>query len=159
MSCRPSRRTDYDAAVSMLPVTGPPRIELVALTPEARSVIGAVAVVVSPLPYRVGRESRGPREGGRTVTTEQRRLGAPPTNELYLPEQSELLNVSREHFQIEWDGRGLILVDRGSTCGTIVEGQVVGGEGQRGTVPLKNGDVIIVGTSFSPFVFKVSIGA
>ena len=150
--------TDYDAAVSMLPVSRPPRIELIALTPEARSVIGAASVVASPLPYRVGRESRGSREVGRTFATEQRRPGAPPTNELYLPETSELLNVSREHFQIEWDGRGLILVDRGSTCGTIVEGQVVGGQGQRGTVPLKGGDVIIVGTGFSPFVFKVSLG-
>jgi pSer/pThr/pTyr-binding forkhead associated (FHA) protein len=143
--------------MSMLLVARPPRIELVALTPEARSVIGAAAVVASPLPYRVGRESRGPREVGQTVTMEQRRPGAPPTNELYLPETSERINVSREHCQIEWDGRGLVLVDRGSTCGTIVEGQQVGGRGQRGTVPLKDGDVIIVGTGFSPFVFRVRV--
>jgi pSer/pThr/pTyr-binding forkhead associated (FHA) protein len=145
--------------MSMRPVARPPRIRLIALTPEARSAIAAVAVVASPLPYRVGRESRGPRpQVEQTVTTEQRWPGAPPTNELYLPEASpEALNVSREHFQIEWDGRGLVLVDRGSTCGTIVEGQQVGGRGQRGTVPLKDGDVIIVGTGFSPFVFKVRV--
>ena len=134
-----------------------PRIALVALTPEARAAIGAAAVTVSPLPYRVGRESRGPRGFERLLATEQRWPGAAPTNELYLRELSEQLNVSREHFQIDWGGRGLALVGRGSTCGTIVEGQEVGGDGQGGTVPLKDGDVIIVGTAFSPFVFKVRV--
>ena len=151
-----ARRTDYDAVMSMQPVARPPRIGLVALTPEARSAIGAETVAASPLPYRVGRESRGPRRGW-TLTREQRQLGTSPSNELYLPEPSEPLNVSREHFQIEWDGRGLVLVDRGSTCGTLVEGQEVGGQGQGGSVPLKDGDVIIVGTAFSPFVFKVRV--
>ena len=112
-------------------------------------------MAASPLPYRVGRESRGRR--GWFLISEQRQLGTAPSNELYLPEPSEPLNVSRQHFQIEWDGRGLALVDRGSTCGTIVEGQQVGGQGQGGTVPLKDGDVIIVGTAFSPFVFKVRV--
>jgi hypothetical protein len=46
-------------------------------------------------------------------------------------------------------------VDRGSTCGTIVEGDRVGGQGRVGSVALRDSDVIIVGTSFSPFVFKV----
>ena len=142
--------------MSTQPLPQPPRIGLVALTPEARSAIGAEAVAASPLPYRVGRESRGPRRGW-ALFPEQRQLGTSPSNELYLPEPSEPLNVSREHFQIEWDGRGLALVDRGSTCGTIVEGQQVGGQGQGGTVPLKDGDVIIVGTAFSPFVFKVRV--
>jgi pSer/pThr/pTyr-binding forkhead associated (FHA) protein len=145
----------YDAAMSLQPPARPPRIGLVALTQEARSAIGAEAVAASPLPYRVGRESRERR--GWFLISEQRQLGTSPSNELYLPEPSEPLNVSRQHFQIEWDGRGLALVDRGSTCGTIVEGQQVGGQGQGGTVPLKDGDVIIVGTAFSPFVFKVRV--
>jgi pSer/pThr/pTyr-binding forkhead associated (FHA) protein len=148
---------EYDAAMSMQVVARHPRITLIPLTPEARAAVGTAAVAVSPLPYRVGRESRGPRGFERIFTREQRWSGAPPTNELYLLEVSEELNVSREHFQIEWDGRGLTLVDRGSTCGTIVEGEQVGGQGQGGTVPLKDGDVIIVGTAFSPFVFKVRL--
>ena len=125
-------------------------------SPRKRAgAIGAEAVAASPLPYRVGRESRGRR--ALILISEQRQLGTSPSNELYLPEPSEPLNVSREHFQIEWDGRGLVLVDRGSTCGTLVEGQEVGGQGQGGSVPLKDGDVIIVGTAFSPFVFKVRV--
>ena len=56
------------------------------------------------------------------------------------------------------NGDDVMLVDRGSTCGTIVEGTVIGGEGRGGSVALKDGDVIIVGTSLSPFVFKVRLG-
>lgn len=133
------------------------RIVLVALTSEAREAIGGVTVVATPLPYRVGRESRGLRGFLENFTTEQRWPGAPRSNDLYLLELSEQLNVSRQHFQIEWNGQGFVLVDRGSTCGTIVEGEQVGGEGEGGTVPLHDGDVIIVGSAFSPFVFKVRV--
>src|SRR5262245_9401843 len=125
-------------------MAGDPRIALVALTPETRTAIGGAAVSVTSLPYRVGRESRGSAEN--TFTAEQRLLDTPRTNELYLREVSEELNVSRAHFQIEWDGGSLVLVDRGSTCGTIVEGRKVGGEGKGGIVPLNDSDVIIVGT-------------
>ena len=135
-----------------------PRIALVALTQETRDAIGAAAVLATPLPFRVGRESRSAaRGGGSTLSRELRELMTPPTNELYLRELSEELNVSREHFQIEWTDDRLILRDRGSTCGTIVEGEQVGGDGESGTVTLDDGDVIIVGTAFSPFVFKVRV--
>ena len=138
------------------PLARPPSITLVALTPETRTAIGGDAVIATPLPFRVGRESRG--NGISTLfAREQRNPGGPRTNELYLKELSEQVNVSREHFQIEWGSQGPILVDRGSTCGTIVEGEQVGGEGQGGTAPLRDGDVIIVGTAFSPFVFKVRV--
>ena len=134
-----------------------PRVVLVALTPEAREAIGEVAVVAAPLPYRVGRESRRGRRFGRIFATEHRSSTTPRTNDLYLPEFSDPLNVSREHFLIEEDGDGFALVDRGSTCGTLVEGRQVGGRGAGGTVPLEDGDVIIVGTAFSPFIFKVRL--
>jgi hypothetical protein len=47
-----------------------------------------------------------------------------------------------------------VLVDRQSTCGTIVEGRVIGGKHVGGAAPLHDGDVIIVGTSSSRYVFK-----
>lgn len=56
------------------------------------------------------------------------------------------------------DGAGYILVDRASTCGTIVEGQTVGGDTRGGTCSLHDGDVIIVGTSRSPYAFKFRVG-
>jgi len=134
-----------------------PRIFLMALTSETRDAIGGPTLLADPLPFRVGRESRGPQGLARIFRSEQRALAVPRTNELYLRETAEQINVSRQHFQIQWDRDGLLLVDRGSTCGTIVEGKPIGGAGEGGTAPLKDGDVIIVGTAYSPFIFKVRL--
>jgi len=92
------------------------------------------------------------------VISERRNPGARPSNDLYLVEHEEPLNVSREHFEIDRDDAGYILVDRTSTCGTIVEGQAVGGDTRGGTRSLHDGDVIIVGTSRSPYAFKFRVG-
>jgi pSer/pThr/pTyr-binding forkhead associated (FHA) protein len=89
---------------------------------------------------------------------DRRRAASRPTNELYLTEPEPATNVSRQHFQIEYNGAQYVLVDRQSRCGTIVEGQVVGGKHAGGAVPLREGDVIIVGTSASRFVFKFRAG-
>ena len=67
------------------------------------------------------------------------------------------MNVSREHFQIERRGSAYYLVDRGSACGTLLEGIVIGGDRTGGEQLLANGDVIIVGTSESRHVFKFVI--
>ena len=110
------------------------------------------------MPYRVGRESRGPRRAVTRVVMERRQSTGRPNNDPYLLEPDERLNVSREHFQIEHNGTHWILVDRQSTCGTIVEGKVVGGRHAGGAAPLRDRDVIIVGTSSSRFVFKFLAG-
>jgi pSer/pThr/pTyr-binding forkhead associated (FHA) protein len=142
-------------------VTGSPappgRALLVALTPESRIALGAPEREIT-VPYRVGRESRGMQRTPHGVVSERRNPGAQPSNDLYLVEHEEALNVSREHFEIDREDGGYILVDRGSTCGTIVEGQTVGGDTRGGTLSLHDGDVIIVGTSRSPYVFKFRIG-
>lgn len=134
------------------------RVALVALTPEARSALGGSEVVITVFPFRVGRESRGSHWAGARMVSERRNPGASPSNDLYLPDGEEPLNVSREHFQIERDGAGFALVDRKSTCGTLVEGALVGGETQGGSIPLRDRDVIIAGTSRSPFTFKFRVG-
>jgi pSer/pThr/pTyr-binding forkhead associated (FHA) protein len=68
------------------------------------------------------------------------------------------MNVSRSHFQIDWADASYMLVDLESTCGTIVEGTLVGGDTRGGTIRLHDGDVIIVGTSTSPYAFKFRVG-
>ena len=122
-------------------MTSPPpateRVALVALTPEARSAIGGADLPITAFPFRVGRDSRGKRAVAR-VLMDRRRKASRPNNELYLSEY--------------------VLVDRQSTCGTIVEGQVVGGKQAGGAVVLHDGDVIIVGTSASRFAFKFRAG-
>jgi pSer/pThr/pTyr-binding forkhead associated (FHA) protein len=138
-------------------MTGSPaphgRARLVALTPESRIALGAPEREIT-LPYRVGRESRGMQRTADGVIGERRSPGSRPSNDLYLVEHEEPLNVSRAHFEIDRGEAGVLLVDRASTCGTIVEGQTVGGDTRGGTLSLHDGDVIIVGTSRSPYVFK-----
>ena len=133
------------------------RALLVPLTPESRAALGAPQVEIERFPYRVGRESRGTQRTADGFVSERRNPGSRPSNDLYLVERDEPMNVSRAHFLIERDGAGYVLVDRESTCGTIVEGELVGGGTRGGTVALHDGDVIIVGTSNSPYAFKFRI--
>ena len=136
------------------PGTAPARPFLVALTSEAKTALGAAERSIEPLPFRVGRESRTLQRASARVMTERRRTRAQPNNELYLAERGEPANVSREHFLIEHNGTHYVLVDRQSAAGTIVEGVAVGGKQSGGAARLEDGDVIIVGSSRSPYVFK-----
>lgn len=134
------------------------RVLLVALTPESRTALGASQTEIERFPYRVGRESRGTERIGGGFVGERRSPGSSPTNDLYLVENDEPMNVSRSHFQIDRSDAGYLLVDLESTCGTIVEGTLVGGDTRGGTIALHDGDVIIVGTSNSPYAFKFRVG-
>ena len=132
---------------------------LIALTPEGVAAFGGAELELKELPFRVGRESRKydtPEK--KALFADKRSPANKPNNDLYLVEETELLNVSREHFQIDRADGGFVLQDRGSTLGTIVEGRTVGGENAGGRVVLRDGDVIIVGSPTSPYVFKFRIG-
>jgi pSer/pThr/pTyr-binding forkhead associated (FHA) protein len=128
---------------------------LKALTPESQASLGGLLLEIPRLPFRVGRESRSERRsllnGGAPATV--------PNNDLYLAETDAELNVSREHFQIDRRGGGYELTDRGSSCGTLVEGERIGGHHQIARKPLADGDVIIVGTSRSRYAFKFLLAA
>lgn len=134
------------------------RVLLVALTPETRTALGASQSVIERFPYRVGRESRATQRTAGGFVRERRSGGSTPTNDLYLVEYDGPMNVSRSHFQIDWADASYVLVDLESTCGTIVEGTLVGGDTRGGTITLHDGDVIIVGTSTSPYAFKFRVG-
>jgi pSer/pThr/pTyr-binding forkhead associated (FHA) protein len=112
-------------------------------------------MALAAFPFRVGRESRRHESPEKKAQfAEKRNPSNRPNNDLYLAEDTDLINVSREHFQIVRDGAGYALEDRGSTLGTLVEGQKVGGDNKKGRVALRDGDVIVVGASVSPHVFK-----
>lgn len=126
-----------------------------ALTPEARQAIQRPERAITHVPYRVGREQRVVLVAGEYRSIERRQSGASPTNDLYMLDLGEKLNVSREHFQIERDEDGhYVLVDRGSACGTIVDDQPVGGHDQGGRRKLHNGSTIRVGTRHSPILLE-----
>jgi pSer/pThr/pTyr-binding forkhead associated (FHA) protein len=107
-------------------------------------------------PFRVGRESRAfaPQAG---YPNSRRSEESIPNNDLYLVDPGTILNVSREHFLIDRQGDEYSLVDRGSSCGTLVEGQKVGEHKKGGSMRLANNDVIVVGTSESRYIFKFII--
>jgi len=86
------------------------------------------------------------------------RLDGAPDQRPFPRRLGEVVNVSREHFQIEQDARDYVLVDRGSACGTIVEGRPVGGDRAGRRIALHDQDLIIVATSHSPLVFKFRAG-
>jgi pSer/pThr/pTyr-binding forkhead associated (FHA) protein len=147
-----------EAMMTPSQVPAGPRALLAALTPEAQAALGAAEVEITRFPFRVGRESRaGQRLAGRVIA-ERRTSEGRSNNELYLVEANEPFNVSRGHFQIEHNGTHFVLTDRQSTCGTLVEGRVVGGQSMGGAASLRDGDVIIVGTSASRYVFKFRVG-
>lgn len=126
---------------------------LVALTPESAEAIQAREINIPYLPFRIGRESRKFAWTGVGLVGE-RRIVAPPNNDLYLFEDSEPMNVSREHLLVGSEDGVFYILDRESTCGTILEGVVLGKGGAIRQTPLKDHDVIIVGTSLSRYIFK-----
>lgn len=129
---------------------------LIALTDEARRALKGDQRVIDEFPFKVGRESR---TASGVWTSGERRVGqAPQLNDVYLVDVADVLNVSREHFQIEAEADRFFLTDRGSACGTLVEGRKVGGNRTRERVELRDHDVIVVGTASSPYVFKFRTG-
>lgn len=137
-----------------------PKAMLRALTPEAVEAAPAVLIAddliaIKKFPFRVGRESRVALINGRLERVERRKEDdSDPTNDLYLVDRGHRLNISREHFQIEKRDEGYFLVDRGSACGTKIEGDNVGGDVSGGAIALRDGDVIGVGASATPYIYK-----
>jgi len=138
-----------------------PMAALKAMTPEARdsiphdSLMEQDMITISQLPFKVGRESRVRNIEGKQVKTERSKLGdRGPNNNLYLIDICRPLHISREHFQIEIDSSGYILIDRGSACGTAVGTTTIGGHDSGGGARLNDGDIIAVGAKDTPYLFK-----
>ncbi len=133
---------------------------LIALTPEAEAAMGEPELVLKHFPFRIGRESRIAVVDGVMKITERRRQGfSAASNDLYLIDRGRPLNVSRQHLQIERSDDGVYkVVDRGSACGTLVGHNHIGGHDRGGESILQHGEVLVVGTSESPFVFRFMLG-
>lgn len=129
------------ADAPMLPADTP--IRIIPLTVLAELALPAPGRVIERFPFRVGRES--PKGASRLSM-----------NDLGLPD-SEPFNVSREHFAIDREGDTLVVYDRGSSLGTIVNGRQIGGHHTMGSAPLRKGtNEIIAGSPGSPFRFSVT---
>ena len=110
-------------------------------------------IAIRTFPFRVGREARGATVKGTFFgTLRPRAPDQRPTNELYLMDPGPGMQVSREHFQIEQRAGGFVLVDRGSTLGTMVGDVRLGMTGVTST-PLVDGATIRIGEPQSPYVY------
>ena len=143
-------------------VSSPSVATLVTMTPltkEATLALGSQREVrITQFPFKIGRERRVAPPANRTPV--ELRLGvAPPLNDLYLVERARahLLQISSEHFAIEYADDRFFLVDRGSACGTIVAGTRIGGHHKGGRTELRDGDQVIVSTYKSPYAFRFEI--
>jgi pSer/pThr/pTyr-binding forkhead associated (FHA) protein len=134
-----------------------PRAVLKSMTREAelavpQGLVVAGMVGIRGFPFRVGRESRGKIVDGVFHRVERpRRAGSTTTNDLYLVDAFEMLQISREHLSIERTAIGYQVVDRRSVCGTSVGGVRIGGNETGGTAVLRDGDEILVGTNETPY--------
>lgn len=142
-----------------------PRAVLRAETREAALAVSVQLLVddmiaIRTFPFRVGRESRVMNSDGKWVRKERPRVLAgvahSASNDLYLVDSGDPLQISREHLQIETAGNGrYLVVDRGSARGTIVAGRTIGGRDQGGFAPLADGDLIVLGAEWqSPYRYR-----
>jgi hypothetical protein len=137
-----------------------PKAMLQALTPEAKEAVPSHLlrgdlIAIYAFPFKIGRESRVTKINGKLEILERpKKDDSPPTNDLYLLDRGHKLNISREHCQIIKGEGGYALIDRGSACGTKVEGQNIGGDDTGGEAGIHDGDVIALGTVDTPYVFR-----
>lgn len=139
------------------------RARLEVLTPDAQRLLGAAVIDVDSTPLKVGRgelRRAAALMGGFKKKLEQVfraadfEEGAPAATTLELPEKENNRFVSKEHFEIVKGKGGYELVDLGSSLGTIVDGELVGGKRAGGRAKLADGSVIIVGSHHSGFIFR-----
>ena len=142
--------TEFDAATTV--------IRLIALTKDARAGLGTGEITIERFPFKVGREYRTAAK--KAVMSVERRLGmAPQLNDVYLVEPVRQVRhvVSREHFLIALTQEKFVLIDRGSVCGTTVNGKTIGGDRRGGHIELHDQDEITLEAKGSPFVFKFRV--
>jgi Cyclic nucleotide-binding domain/FHA domain len=121
-----------------------PRVRLCGANKHVQDQIGPDGIVISDLPFRIGRRSPN---------------GSPLEETVHL----QLVDprpyyMSRRHFAIERNGDGLSVHDCESHSGTIVNGVVIGIGRQAAAAPLANGrNEIVAGKTASPFRFTVIV--
>lgn len=119
-------------------------VTLIPKAPAAKNVVAAEGLEITRFPFRVGRRS--------TRSEDPLEI-----NDLILPD-AHPFNVSRNHFSIEKNADGILIHDRGSYLGTIVNGKLLGGHHHGAWTSLKKGEnEIIVGSLQSPFRFQIDV--
>ena len=120
-------------------------VVLTPLTRRAAEVVPSEGLRVARVPFRLGRAA------------EAREPDAPALNDLWLPDAQPFV-VSRNHCEIDLTRDGLVVRDRGSQLGCVVNGRPVGGRGWARFAPLAAGDnTLVVGPATSAYRFAVAV--
>ncbi|MBA4064351.1 MAG: hypothetical protein C0501_11690 [Isosphaera sp.] len=143
---------DEPEAPAELPPDGhgtpaPPGLTVVLypLTPEAAATLPDEGLKVTRFPLRIGRAA------------ESRERGAMDLNDVWLLDE-EPFDVSRNHCELDLTWRGLVVRDRGSRLGCVVDGRAIGGRAWSQSAKLPPGDhVLVVGLPDSPYQFRVAV--
>ena len=121
------------------------KVTVLPLSRKSTQVVPESGLEVNRFPFRVGRASLKDEEDPLDV------------NDLYLADTSPF-NVSRNHFLFDQTQTHVVLRDRGSHLGTIVNGEFVGGHRTVAEAVLVEGENdVIVGSKRSPFHFRVNV--
>jgi CRP-like cAMP-binding protein len=128
------------------PVPATAQAILYPLTHKAAECLPEDGLRLTRFPFRIGRAAEAREEQPLDL------------NDLWLLDTPPF-QVSRNHLSIEaWDGHQLIIRDRGSHLGTVVNEQPIGGKSRVAVATLAAGDnVIVVGTLKSPYQFRLTI--
>ena len=122
-----------------------PKITISPANPQTHKAGSPDQVVLNRLPFRIGRRQSG--EGADILSA----------NDLSLRDNYPY-QISRNHCSIERSGSELIVRDRGSTLGTILNGQSMGTESEHMALPLQPGaNKIVLGGEGSTFQFNVQV--
>ena len=120
-----------------------PRITLTPKSKETRKAGAPASITLDRLPYRIGR--RQSTEGADILCS----------NDLPLHDKFPY-QISRNHCSIERLGTAIIVRDRGSTLGTLLNGQPIGTEAEHMTLPLLQGENhLTLGAEGSSFQFTL----
>ena len=128
-------------ALALIPSPGTVTITLEGVTPRAIEALPVNPFRIRQLPFRIGRRSPDPLI----------------YNDLMLPD-SVPLQISRHHLAFLTEKGRVGVVDRGSTLGSWVDGQQIGGPaGLAGPVFFSGPEgLLVMGTQDSPFRYRVS---
>lgn len=140
-----------------------PNAVLIPITSEAEKSILDMQTInklvpMFEFPFKVGRESRMS-ENDRGLFVKLRILNnvSKPNNDIYLVNNTESLEISKEHFQIEKKDDIYFIKDRNSTLGTKLNDKEIGKDNANNSYILEDKDIIKIGSSDSKYEFQFLI--
>lgn len=134
-----------------------PRAVLLPLNEKSKQSLQNDKIIsIKNLPFKIGRESRlGENERGFFVKLRILSDDSKANNDIYLIDNDKFLQISKEHFEISVnDSNEYILKDRGSSNGTTLNGNTIGGNRQTSENILEDGDIIQIGSDNSEYKFQ-----